>query len=526
MEQLIYTFLVKHKYAITYTALKNQLISHPTYDSLKSVSDTLDFFEIENLIANVPKDALNSLPNNFLALLKMEEQQDHGLVYVDQSNSKKISVTDQDNKKHSISTQDFKEKWNGTILAIEKATAPSFGFHFNTERYLLFFALILFCFFLTTKPTWLAVASYILSVAGLWIGVLIVKESFGLHSAGVAKVCNQLAKSSCDAVITSSSAILYKKLSLSDAVLVYFATTTLYLVFFGFQPLIFTVLSIAVLPVIGYTIFAQRMILKNWCALCLIISFVLLTQGALLFVLSEINTSFIFHYGFGFILISAICAISWVVFKTMFTDKQRLEKKELESLKMKKNTDVFKTLLLKNSPIETQSVEGIVFGNLSAPIQVTAITNPNCSFCKEAFLGYKQLLKLFPDTIRVKLVLLVNHEDQKNEGTRIANQLINVYNSRGKSKAFDALADWFVTKDLKKWSLKYGDDLANTHIDALAHNTIWCEENEILYTPETIINGYKKPSVYKVEELQFFIEYLSKISEKPILGPKNRKTLI
>ena len=73
MINLLYKLLFNfNNQAVTLNDVHLQLLSHTDYPSLKAVTDTLDYYEIDNVAANVPKDALSQLPKVFLALLEDE----------------------------------------------------------------------------------------------------------------------------------------------------------------------------------------------------------------------------------------------------------------------------------------------------------------------------------------------------------------------------------------------------------------------------------------------------------------------
>lgn len=54
-------------YSVKRQDLHLQLLSHNEYLSLKSITDTQDYFGTENIAANIPKDILSQLPNYLLA---------------------------------------------------------------------------------------------------------------------------------------------------------------------------------------------------------------------------------------------------------------------------------------------------------------------------------------------------------------------------------------------------------------------------------------------------------------------------
>ena len=66
---LLSNYLKRELYSLNQNDLKIQLLSNPDYPSVKSITDTLNYFDIENIAANIPKDAFVQLPNLFLAII-------------------------------------------------------------------------------------------------------------------------------------------------------------------------------------------------------------------------------------------------------------------------------------------------------------------------------------------------------------------------------------------------------------------------------------------------------------------------
>jgi len=71
---ILSNYLKREQYRVNEKNLKLQLLSNPDYPSVKSITDSLDYFNIDNLAANVPKDALEQLPNFFLAIIVKEHK--------------------------------------------------------------------------------------------------------------------------------------------------------------------------------------------------------------------------------------------------------------------------------------------------------------------------------------------------------------------------------------------------------------------------------------------------------------------
>ncbi|MEL6916243.1 MAG: hypothetical protein AAFO99_00795, partial [Bacteroidota bacterium] len=67
---LLKKFIEKQNYRINLKELKFQLLSHPSYPSLHSVTGVLNHFNMDNVALEVPKDreTLVQLPETFLSI--------------------------------------------------------------------------------------------------------------------------------------------------------------------------------------------------------------------------------------------------------------------------------------------------------------------------------------------------------------------------------------------------------------------------------------------------------------------------
>ncbi len=84
--------------------LKQQLLSHPDYPSLASITDVLDELDIENTVLEIEKEQLPELPVPFLAHLRS-----NGGEYVIIKN------------RNDLGNQfpKFFERWNGVVVLAE-----------------------------------------------------------------------------------------------------------------------------------------------------------------------------------------------------------------------------------------------------------------------------------------------------------------------------------------------------------------------------------------------------------------------
>lgn len=516
MDELVFRFLMQSdEVSFSKEDLSLQLRSHEDYPSLKAITDTLDYFGIENVAANVPKDALLQLPKLFLALIEKDGATE--LVLVTQK-KQSLSIRTIANKKEKYSVQEFSKIWTGTIIAIEQEeneVPTSFKKYIIFQKSILYIGILVIGILLMTLHTIVEVVYTLLTIVGFLLSYLVTKESIGLKDNFVAKVCGAFSSKveSCSTVITSKQGNIGKGFGLGDTSIIYFGSLFFTITFLGVHTNIFLVVSIGSLLVVGYSIYLQGVRLKQWCSLCLLISVVLISQfGTLIFAFS--SWDFSFNAVLKILTITLVLGVLWYQVKQLIIKNQELFTVKRDYLKFKRNDIFFNTALeegntnsIKHLPQDAQ----VYFGSREAPIQITAYTNPLCGYCVAAFEMYDKLLAQYPEEVGVQFIFNTP-SDTKNPSTKIAKRILEKYHKNPKN-AFEAFRNWFTNRDVDQWLGKYGspNDMLLMDDQILKMHRDLAITNNILYTPETLLGDQKFPrKYYEYEDLFLFIETLKR----------------
>lgn len=494
-----------------------QLLSHGDYPSLRSVTDTLDYFGIDNIAANVPKDALDQLPNSFLALVSKNNNQE--LVQVIKGKHI-IGTKNQNGNSSKLSIEKFKETWTGTLIAVEekkslKKKSIRSGYSFS---FLSLIILVVISSFLLRDWSLGLLAYLFLAYSGVGISLMVIKEELGYVSPITRKVCGAIAQnaSGCISIIKSKKGKVLKGVGLGDLSFIYFTSICLTSIFSEMDLNLFYLISICSLPVVLYSLYVQGLQLKEWCVLCLGIGAILLGHFGILYFE---HTSWIFSLenSLHFVVFTLTAGTAWFSLKPLLKNEKKLAQVQTDFLKFKKDENVFQALLEKNKVYNLKSLkesDQMSFGSKNAPIQLVAYTNPLCGYCKEAFEAYDRLIKGNPSDVYIQFVF-ITPKDVDNPSTRISKRLFELYDE-DEEEAYNALKYWFEIKNIKLWETHYGK--ANTML--LRHNNILQAHreltisNDILYTPETLIGRYKFPRErYEYKDLIFFRELLKQHTE-------------
>lgn len=525
MEKLIISLLHRSNiFAVDYKDLHLQLLSHPEYPSLKAITDTLDYFGIENLTAHVPKETLGQLPRTFLALVEKNDQRELALVLVKETG---ILLKRPKGKSVRMVKEQFLKQWTGTIIAVEKIEKKEFSSLLSivkpTTIFLTFLALslLLLSFIGNTSATvlWMLGTSLI----GLVTGYFIIKEELGVTDQRIAKLCGTISGTTngCGTLLNTDKIGVLQHIPLKDIVVVYFASQLLIVATLGIAVSELFLLSAFSMPIVLTTLYLQAFKLKKWCLLCLVVALILGSQFGIM-----LNAFSSWDFSLPYLLYTAIIVLwvsfGWTRIKRLWKDSIQLDKSRQELYSFKRDKGLFFGALNREKPLLSQPLEApflLFFGNEEAAVKVLAITNPLCGYCSEPFETYAKLISQYPNEVQISVVFNVT-TDLSNRATQIALQMVELY-KKDSTLAWQSILEWFRDRDIISWNSKFGakvSKVSSSSGETIAAHRSWCESNQINYTPKTVINNRPFPKQpYKVDDALFFIDDLVRIhSEEKI----------
>ncbi len=257
---LVYKFLTKNGiFSLKEKEFELQLLTHPDHPTFKAISDTLDYFNVDNIVVTVPDNAFNELPKNFITLIGYNNK----FVLCSKKN-KQVLLTDEKGKKEKLLVDEFLKTWDRTIIAVEPSQST---FNLNTLKNPLYITVFAILIIIILLP--LTLENYLflgISLLGMFLSMLLLREKLGYSSSLTQNFCNISTATSCSEVINSNGAMIFKKIDLADASFIAF--TTLSILAISNQS-IFKIIALASLPVLIYSLFYQAIIIKKWCMICL-----------------------------------------------------------------------------------------------------------------------------------------------------------------------------------------------------------------------------------------------------------------
>lgn len=512
---LLAQLLKEFKYSISKQQLALRLLSDSD-NLVLSFTNTLDYFNVEHIAANVPKTALEQLPQYFIAQISNGKTEYIVLASKETNNTIKIQLSEE--KIVTLSENQFLNDSTGFLIAIEENKAvgkASLSKKSITKVFLLLFSLSFLGYVFLVINSMLLTTNFALSLIGLGLGYLIIEEKIGQQTFA-SKYCKITTTTNCANVLNSKSAKVFKTIDLSDTVIMYFTAITVFNLLQPHSVLVFIISAIS-LPVVLYSIYQQYFTIKKWCPLCLGVAFVLVLQFSTLLATYETT---LFQYSDILLLttVLGITIIGWLALKPLLFLEQKNTTLEIENLSFRRNHKLFIPYYNALAQLDTEdsTIPQIVLGAENPIIKLTIITNPLCKSCIEAHKTYIDLLQKYKDSIQLNFRFLVPNKDRADNKTIISERLLQLYFENDTEVFLNAFNDWYGNGNTKIWTKKWGrcEDLKYSKI--LSQQIYWCLRQGVDSTPSTLINNRLFPKNYNFEDIKHFIE--------PIFEQKTNKT--
>jgi uncharacterized membrane protein len=348
--------------------------------------------------------------------------------------------------------------------------------------------------------------------AGLIISSLLVWYEIDKSNPILKKICTGLVKTNCDAVLNSKQSKIFNTVSWGEIGFYYYSGSLLTILFapvgiYSIQALGW--LAILALPYTVFSIYYQWKIVKEWCTLCLTVQFLLIINAIIisfsdtvLFPL-EINgvTSFLI------LILFIIVPLLWYAIKPLAYKIQKSTNSSREYNRLKYNTEIFETLLLKQKSI-TAPLEGlgIDLGDPSASNLLVKVCNPYCGPCANAHPRIEELINQNTN-IKAKIIFTTKN-DPSHPAYNPTRHLLAIAEIGNENMTRKALDDWYLAnnKEYEQFSIKFpvNGDLQR-QAEKMVKMDAWCAKMEINHTPTIFVNGFQLPDAYDIEDLKYFL---------------------
>jgi hypothetical protein len=507
------------KVKVTESTVRTQVESHPEYPSLLALSDCLTEWGIINQAYQIDKATYDPADLEFPFIAHFAAS-GGSYILVHQIENGKVTYSDEKVDHASMPEVDFLAKWSGVALhgvVNETNGEPNYqqkkvAEWFNAAKPPLFIIAVIGIILRSLDHGDLSL-SYVLLFAvklvGLATSVLLLVHSIDVNNPLVQNLCSLGNKNNCNAILKSTAAQVTSWLSWSEVGFFYFlGSATALLLAPPTLPLL-AWLNVLALPYIAYSLTYQYR-QKSWCVLCCTIQAVL---GLEFIINISSPTAFsLQNVEYNFSLISTLLlsftlpVLAWYLLKPMLLQSALVKPLKSQLKKFKYNSDLFNQLLTTQPKYGvSDELMPIVLGNPTAEHVITMVSNPFCGPCATAHQELDEWLK-YRDDIQLKIIFTTaDHDDD--ERTKVSRHMSALSLLQDATLVERALNDWYKlsSKKYETWAAKYPISFNGEMSKVTAKQKEWCNLTEIEFTPTILLNGYKLPAPYRLEDIKYLI---------------------
>lgn len=494
------------KYTDSYS--REYFEEHPYKDSLYGLSEMLTHYNVKNKGIRIKDASIRNLPKTpFVTNIGKSF-----LIVTDITDTKIRCLWN--NKKTDFQIDSFFKEWQGTALVAQvdsTSIEPDYKRNKRLDMFmklsklaLVLFPVLLFLFFYVSNSMYLNLEINIffaINLCGIYINsVLLLKEING-YNQSVDYICSLLKNGNCNNILTSEYSHFLGLISWSEIGLGYFISNLLLILLIPNWLSYLYLINYFTLPYTLWSVWCQKYRIKAWCILCLSIQCLLwgiFLTGIFLNHFSIRNIDVLYFFIVAGLFLFCIFTINRLLILHQQSKQKRVLAYKLNTLKMKEN--IFLTLL-RQQPYYPVSIDDsqIIFGNPDEKFKITILSNPHCLPCRKMHSRIQRLLDLGKN-ISVQYIF-----SSFNESLDISNKfLCSAYINNSLEKACLIYDEWFnnVSQTNQQIFEKYQLDLTSISVqnEFYKHNR-WRKEVGISETPTILVNGYKLPSDYTVEDL-------------------------
>lgn len=498
-------------------SLKLTLEEHVDFPSLMAVSDCFNEWSIPNLAIQIPKEKYNAgeLQFPFIAQTPFDGGQ---FMLVHEIKDGSVIYSDEKLTRRKINESDFLKSWSGVLLyaeANEESGEEGYfgkqllGIISNLEIPALILILLTFSVLGVnfSAATTGYVSLLVLKLLGIGISILLLTYSVNANNPLLQNLCSLGGKNNCNAILKSDAAKVTSWLSWSEVGLFYFTGSFLSLLIVPSSLSLLITLNILALPYTFWSIYYQYSN-KNWCVLCCSVQIILWLEFITVISLGVVDfTLSLSAISFSLLALSFLVPVSlWYILKPVLqkTVEHKLLKQQLR--KFKYNSELFTHALTKQPRYAvTEEIGPITLGNPNAQTIITMVSNPFCEPCAKAHEVLNKWMKT-RDDIQLKIVFTTADNDNDHK-TKVARHLTALSLTKNVELVEEALNQWYIQREKKyeDWAKHYEVEIGHEVNEATKKQKHWCEMAEITATPTILVNGYKLPNPYRLEDIQYLI---------------------
>ncbi len=486
---------------------------HPYSLSATAISDVLKEWGVDSYTIQLNtdnKDEVFNLPMPFITFTNENKGEFVLVRKIDENHISYYSAFDKNVTNRA--TKDFMIDWRGIqIIPFVGEHAGDINYKETRRKELTNTSVcVLSTIFLAAAVCWILycnalispfyIALFILKLAGLAIGVILLQNEYGINHSLVNEYCTD-EKNDCNALLKSPAAKIFDAVSWSELGFIYFLGSFLYLFYTHFSGgSIFALFLLNVPTCIFsfYSLWHQKMVAKQWCKFCLATLAIFWTEFMVLSLQSKV-----FVWTDAIMLGGSLSLVSLV----WFTVRPILEKYNFywksfaTSSKIKYQRNIFQDRLQNQTKYDESPQSFRLEREEETDYILTVISNPTCAACAKEFKTLERYIYGAYENLSINFVF--STPPISDDGYHVVNTILYINEQKGFYEAIKALKDWYKGIPINKWLIQYGK--VETEHPSIQLHRQWLQQSGIRKSPVLLLNHHEIPEEYNLSEIKYVI---------------------
>ena len=500
-----------HHIPVSSQGIREFVQTHHQPTTLSLLSDALNYWAVDHLAARIGTNELFDSEPTFLAMLRSGN-----FVFVKQYDKDKVVYLENGKKEKTINRSGFTKVYNGIAICIK--TRPESGepgladkkAGQRLENLLLKSSVAFFLVYLGHEAVMVESWSIglILAIFLCCIGVFVllpaVVKDLSLGEVSLKDVCDLKPNSGCDSLLKSRFAYVYQWVKWTDLGFIYFFGKLLMAMDPNLLKGPYTLLGLAVLPFVFYSLFIQWFRLKQFCLICLSVLLLFLLDGALVLWHADWAKLDMTFMGRG-VFLMLVVSLTYLMLKQTQIKKSSLENTRLSLLKIKRNPILFKNAIhqksKKNIDLDAYPI-GLNLTKEQPNLKLLLFVSLDCEGCRTVFLDLMKLIK----SRNWRIQLFFKSSDMDHPAMQEA---MNLSNEGNWEAGFEFLEYWYADPLTSKSKLKRESRrIARRELERLMEiNEMTAQYYGVSRTPMVVVNGLELPGNFNLYDLAYFDQH-------------------
>lgn len=524
MKTILENFLDALDICYTKRFTRNLFEEHPHKNNMYGLKKMLDVYGVNTLGVYVEKKKLSEL--NFPCILHT-----HGDFVIGLSSDANTIKFLQHGKETTLTHDVFCKTWTGNALVVQEttdATEPDYKEHLrdelisNAKTYSIPVMLVLAAV-VGLVGNWESINIFeiiriLLSCSGIFVCTMLMEKQLYGESRYGDRVCSLFSHADCNSVLDGSMAKVFG-ISWSEIGLGFFIANILLLSVYPSSVGVVAVISWIAMLYGVWSVCYQWRVAKSWCVLCLIVQAIIWAQGIMAIIqYSTVPFTLNLFSSLFACMFFAVCIMAVHQYANAYVAEDERINAVQKYRALKANSAVAKVLFEQSGYYETSLKDSsIIFGNANAKIRVTILSNPHCNPCARMHKRVDKLLRMNGCDICIQYIFASFNESLEDS----SRYLISYYLNHNTDETLRKFYLWYEKeKDNYQKLIKENEAFLHTEPieEEMKKHRNWKNKTSFTSTPTILINGYKLPKEYELEDV------ITIISKKNILQDINGRS--